>query len=136
MMQEVGPSYLYYPEYCLLRDKVMANKSPEMKVVVGKTHHYGLPDFRLEWNGIRVIDIFPRPKGVELLLEYSKILDNRQYHDPGEVDRLEDAAGAIIHNKNRLLVVRSKDEIDEDYLDAYLEWGIKLYLAELKRRRS
>ena len=132
--REVGQGYIFYDVYQRLRRKIIDFAPPEISVEVGTTAHYGLPDFRLVWNGIRLIGMFPRPKGVEVLLEYNKFMDNRSLYDPGLIDQFEDAAGALIVNKNRLLVVRALDELDEEYLDTYLQTGMQLYLAELKRR--
>ena len=98
------------------------------------TAHYGLPDFRLEWQGFRVIGMFPRPRGIEVLLEYNKFLENRQFHDLVMVDLFEDAAGVLISRKNRLLVVRSLHDFDEEYINTYLKAGITLVLDEIKRR--
>ena len=132
-MAEVGPGYTFFDVYQWLRRKIVNFAPGGLSIQVGKTAHYGLPDFRLVWHGIRIIGMFPRPTGVELLLEYDKFLRNREFHDSLLVDRFEDAAGALIVNKNRLLVLRSLVDLDEEYVDTYLKVGMILVLAEVKR---
>lgn len=132
-IEEVGRGYTFFDVYQWLRCKIISFAPAGLLVEVGRTAYYDLPDFRLVWNGIRIIGMFPRPRAVEVLLEYGKFLRNRYYHDPLSIDQFEDAAGALIVNKNRLLVVRSTDEIDEEYLDTYLRIGMGLYLGEIQR---
>jgi len=134
IMDEVSTQYTYYQEYQWMRRKIIQFTPKGLKIEVGTTAHYNLPDFRLTWQGIRVIGMFPRPKGVEILLEYDKFLHRRDLYDPVLIDRFEDAAGALIVNKNRLLVLRSLEAIDEEYIDTYLNIGMALLLEELKRR--
>ncbi|MEZ4635627.1 MAG: hypothetical protein R2873_28000 [Caldilineaceae bacterium] len=133
-MQEVGPSYRFYDIYVWLREKILFLALPDLEPVVGLTVNYGRPDFRLQWHGIRIIGLIPFPKGVSLLLEFSKFLEHEDAHPREDIDRFEDACGALPLHKNRLLVLRSLDDIDEDYLDTYLSLGMRLLLAEIQRR--
>jgi hypothetical protein len=137
-MREPTGSYPFLKEYWWLREKIEAFAPSvaqgKLDRVMGVTRHYDLPDFRMEWRGVRLVGLFPRPRCVQLLLEYDKFLAHREAHDPGDIDRFQDAAGAIITNRNRLLSLRSIEEVEEHYVDIYLEVGMRLLLAELVRR--
>ncbi|MEZ4619587.1 MAG: hypothetical protein R2867_29340 [Caldilineaceae bacterium] len=105
-----------------------------MVVVTGVTAHYGLPDFRLTWHKIRVVGLFPRPKGVELLLEFRKFMAHPEGYDAAWISQFEDACGALITNKNGLLTLRAVADIDIAYLETYLALGMRLYRAYLQKR--
>ena len=130
---EVSPSYPFYPEYMYLRTMIVNHASPDLDIVTGTTTHYNLPDFRLCWHNIRVIGLHPRPKGVELLLEYAKFMRHREDYNPDLIDQFEDACGAIIKNKNGLFKMSSLKKADHAYLETYISVGIKLYTEYLIR---
>jgi len=133
-MKEVGPGYPFYTEYLWLKNKAIFYAPFDLDIVIGETNHYNLPDFRLVWKGIRIVGVIPRPQGVSLLLEFDKFLKSRHLYPSGEIDAFEDAMGALPLLGNRLLVIHSCDDVDEEYLDKFLEVGIALYLEEIKRR--
>lgn len=130
---EVPPTYPFYAEYCLLRDLVTQHSPSSLDLVTGTTCHYNLPDFRMCLNGVRVIGIHPRPKGVELLLEFNKFMDSRDLYDQDLITSFEDACGAIIKNKNRLFKLTDAGSVDLEYLETFIATGIPLYMEYLNR---
>lgn len=139
-MDEPPATYPLLELYWWLRAKIETSapvvEEGRLERVSGMTRQHRLPDFRLNWNGVRLIGLFPRPNCVQLLLEYDKFMARRDAHDPDAICRFEDAAGAIITNRNRLLSLRSADQVEEHYLDTYLQVGMRLLLAELMRRHT
>tara|TARA_B100000609_G_C17047566_1_gene347207 strand:+ start:243 stop:662 length:420 start_codon:yes stop_codon:yes gene_type:complete len=131
---EIHRSYLFYREYCFLRELIERHSPAELTPVNGQTAYYDLPDFRMCWQGIRVIGLHPRPKGVELLLEYDKFMRDSDQYDQDLIVPFEDACGALITNKNRLFKLTCLDTIDQEYLETYIACGIPLYLAYLHRK--
>ena len=102
--------------------------------MAGTTAHYDLPDFRLNWRGIRIVGIFPRPRAVQLLLESRKFLDHRDLYPADEIDTFEETRGALTLLKNGLVVLQSPEDVDEEYLDVHLKLGMALLLREIRRR--
>lgn len=133
-MSKLNPTYPYYDTYQWLTGKARQLVPEKLEEVSGVTAHYGLPDLRFSWQGIRILGIFPRPKGVSVLLECRKFLAHRDRYPAEEIDAFEDARGALPLLGNGLLVVQAPEDVDEGYLDRYLENGMDLLLREIKRR--
>lgn len=133
-MSKLNPAYPYYEAFRWLAGRALDLAPDGLDEVTGVTAHYDLPDFRLNWHGIRIVGIFPRPKGVSLLLECHKFLARRDQYTAEEIDAFEEARAALPQLKNRLVIFRSVEEVDEEYLDLYLKIGMDLLLREIRRR--
>ena len=133
-MSKLDTTYSFYEAFQWLTGKALELAPVGLDEVAGTTAHYDLPDFRLNWHGIRIVGIFPRPKAVQLLLECRKFLDRRDLDPADEIDAFEEARGALPLLKNGLVVLRSAEDVDEEYLDVYLRLGMDLLLREIRRR--
>jgi len=133
-VSKLNPTYPHYDAFQWLTGKTRQLAPQKLEEVTGVTAHYDLPDFRLNWQGIRILGIFPRPRGVSVLLECRKFLAHRDLYPADEIDAFEDARGALPLLGNGLLVAQAPQDVDETYLDTYLGLGMDLLLREIKRR--
>ncbi len=96
---------------------------------------HGIADFRLNYRKYRVIELAPLPTRIAVFMEWRKIFRQPEiYADDPDYLSFEDAFGylEVNSNWNQPWNVVPDTDLEDPYVDSFLEIGMRLMVKEIK----
>lgn len=132
-------SYSLYHKYQQIIEKIRMCAPRGLTEKRGSSRLKGGEDFRLNLGRYRVIGVAPMATRIAVFAKWRKFLKNRKlYEDDPDLAAFEDAFGylGINENLNQPWNVYPDTDLDDGYVEVFLETGMRLIIKELKRTHS
>jgi len=133
----IRPGYILAEKYEALVDTVRRAAPHGLSEEWGVCSFAGGEDFRLRHGKYRVIGISPLAKHLAVFMEWRKVYANRNlYEDDGDFRVFEDAHGYLTQDQDlhRPWRVWFDTDIEDPYVEAFVESGMRLMVRELDRK--
>ena len=130
-------AYPYHDLYQNLVYKVRHLAPPNVTEAWGVVKFQGIADFRLNYSNYRVIELSPLPTRVAVFMEWRKIFRQPEFYgDDPDYLSFEDAFGylGVNQNWNQPWNVYTGTDLEDPYVDSFLENGMKLMVKEIKKQ--
>ncbi|TKJ43347.1 hypothetical protein CEE36_04765 [candidate division TA06 bacterium B3_TA06] len=129
-------SYPLLDKYREIVEKIRICAPPGLTEEWGRCRFKGGEDFRLNLGRYRVIEVAPMATRIAVFAEWRKFLRNRElYVDDPDFSAFEDAFGylGINENLNQPWNIYPDTDLNDSYVEVFLETGMRLIAKELKR---